>query len=227
MRRAPNAGEAQRTGAHVPNGDIGDTGRNRMRQGQPMKTAPTRKMYAYWNERRGSRLAPERGDIEPGAIREILGDSFIVSFDAAGDHPFRLAGTRVCALFGHELKGEPFVQFWDQASRKQVRALAASVADEAGAVVAGVGGRTAQGSHTDLELMLLPLYHRGKMRVRLLGVLAPVAVPYWLGAESVVTLTLGAVRHLGPAVETLGTPRFARDPARAHLTVYEGGLNRQ
>ena len=41
-----------------------------------MKTAATRKLFAYWNARRGSRLAPERGDIEPGAIREILGDSF-------------------------------------------------------------------------------------------------------------------------------------------------------
>ena len=192
-----------------------------------MKTAPTRKMYAYWNERRGSRLAPERGDIEPGAIREILGDSFIVSFDAEGDHPFRLAGTRVCALFGQELKGEPLVQFFDQASRNLVRGLAGAVADEAGAVIAGVVGRTAQRSHADLELLLLPLYHRGKTRVRLLGVLAPIVVPYWLGAESVVTLTLGAVRHLGPGVEALDAPRFARDPGRPRLTVHQGGLNRQ
>jgi hypothetical protein len=190
-----------------------------------MKTAPSRKMYTYWNERRGSRLAPERGDIEPGAIREILGDSFIVSFDAAADHPFRLAGTRVCALFGHELKGERFVQLWDLASRNSVRALAAAVADEAGPVVAGVAARTAQGSSADLELLLLPLYHRGKMRVRLLGVLAPVAVPYWLGAEQVVSLTLGTVRHLGPAVQSLEAPRFARDRARPRLTVHEGGLN--
>ena len=190
-----------------------------------MKTMPTRKMYAYWNARRGSRLAPERGDIEPGAIREILGDSFIISFEADGDHPFRLAGTRVCALFGHELKGKPFAQFWDLASRNAVRTLAAAVADDGGAVVAGVGARTAQGSHTDLELLLLPLYHRGNLRLRLLGVLAPLAVPYWLGAEQVVTLTLGAVRHLGPTVQKLDAPRFVRGPARPRLTVYDGGLN--
>jgi hypothetical protein len=192
-----------------------------------MKTAPTRKMYAYWNARRGSRLAPERGDIEPGAIREILGDSFIVAFDDAADHPFRLAGTRVCALFGHELKGSAFVQLWDLASRNLVRGLAQTVADEAGAVIAGVGARTAQGSRADLELMLLPLYHRGRMRRRLLGVLAPLAIPYWLGAEQVVTLTLGAVRHLGPAVQQIDAPHFARSPARPRLTVYEGGLNQQ
>jgi hypothetical protein len=192
-----------------------------------MKTAPTRKLFGYWNERRGSRLAPERGDIEPGAIREILGDSFIVSLDPAADHPFRLAGTRVCALFGHELKGEPFVQLWDQASRNLVRGLAANVAGEAIAVVAGAAARTAEGSATDLELLLLPLYHRGKTHVRLLGVLAPIAVPYWLGAEHVVTLTLGAIRHLGPAIETAVAPRFVAGSGRLRrgLVVYDGGQN--
>jgi hypothetical protein len=190
-----------------------------------MKTAPTRKLFGYWNERRGGRLAPERGDIEPGAIREILGDSFIVAFDPATDHPFRLAGTRVCMLFGHELKSAPFVQLWDQASRMRVRELAAMVAGEAVATVAGVAARTAEGSLADLELLLLPLYHRGRLHVRLLGVLAPLVVPYWLGAEHVVTLGLGPVRHLSPAVEALGAPHFGKDPARPRLTVYEGGRN--
>jgi hypothetical protein len=198
----------------------------------PMKTAATRKMFAYWNERRGSRLAPERGDIEPGAIRESLGDSFIIGYDPADDHPFRLAGTRVCALFGRELKGVPFVHLWDPASRDRVRELAASVADEANPVVAGIAARTAEGSDADLELLLLPLYHRGKMRVRLLGVLAPLVIPYWLGAERVATLTLGSTRHLGGAIATTAAPRFARpqdapERPRPALTVYEGGRNRE
>jgi hypothetical protein len=192
-----------------------------------MKTAPARKLFAYWNERRGSRLAPERGDIEPGAIRGILGDSFIITFDPAADHPFRLAGTRMCALFGHELKGEAFAQLWDLSSRELVRELTAIVADEAVAVVAGVNARTAEGSRADLELLLLPLYHRGKTHVRLLGVLAPLAVPYWLGAERVVALTLGTTRHLGPAVETIAAPRLMKGDAAARvrhgLTVYDGG----
>ena len=191
-----------------------------------MKTAPTRKLFSYWNARRGSRLAPERGDIEPGAIREVLGDSFILTFDPAAEHPFRLAGTRVCALFERELKGASFVQLWDPPSRARIRELAASVTDEANPVVAGVSARTAQGSQADLELLLLPLYHRGRMRVRLLSVLAPLSVPYWLGAEHVVTLTLGATRHLGGAVATMEAPRFARGPqgaGRPRLTVHDGG----
>src|SRR5215831_6038238 len=108
--------------------------RNRMTQGPPMKSAPTRKLFSYWNARRGTRLAPERGDIEPGAIREVLGDSFILTFDPPADHPFRLAGTRVCALFERELKGTAFVHLWDLAGRVRIRELAATVADEANPV---------------------------------------------------------------------------------------------
>src|SRR5262245_36590459 len=102
-----------------------------------MKSPSSRELFAYWEERRGARSAPERGDIEPGSIRSVLGDSFILTLDAAGDHPFRLAGTRVCAIFGRELKGEPFVQLWDAGDRDQIRDLVAIVANERTAVVAG------------------------------------------------------------------------------------------
>jgi hypothetical protein len=133
----------------------------------------------------------------------------------------------VCALFGRELKGEAFVQLWDLESRKTLREMTKVVADEAVATVVGARARTEQGSQADLELLLLPLYHRGKMHVRLLGLLAPIETPYWVGAEHVATLTLGAMRHLGAAIETIPAPRFGTRTAtrtvRGGLTLYEGG----
>ena len=82
-----------------------------------MKHAASRELYAYWEERRGRRAAPERAEIEPGAIRGALSDAFILSLDAARGHPLRLAGTRVCALFDRELRGEPFLRLWAADSR--------------------------------------------------------------------------------------------------------------
>ena len=74
-----------------------------------MKHASIRELFEYWNERRGRRRRPTERDIEPGAIRRVLADTFILAFDAAAGHPFRIAGTRVCAAFGRELKSEAFV----------------------------------------------------------------------------------------------------------------------
>jgi len=51
-----------------------------------MKHAASRELYAYWEERRGQRPAPERTDIEPGAIRQALSDTFILELDAADGH---------------------------------------------------------------------------------------------------------------------------------------------
>src|SRR6266478_3214259 len=82
-----------------------------------MKQASSRELFGYWAARRGTKSAPERGEIEPSAIRRALGDVFILEFDRQDGHPFRLAGTRVCALFGRELKNEQFLNLWDPPSR--------------------------------------------------------------------------------------------------------------
>jgi hypothetical protein len=48
-----------------------------------MKHAVSQNLYAYWQERRGSRPAPERADIAPGPIRHLLSDVFILALDRA------------------------------------------------------------------------------------------------------------------------------------------------
>ena len=63
-----------------------------------MKHPSIRQLFDYWNERRGRRLAPEREDIEPHAIRGVLADSFILSFDPSSAPSVpdrRYAGLRV------------------------------------------------------------------------------------------------------------------------------------
>ena len=178
-------------------------------------------------------LFRSRSDIEPGAIRSVLGDSFILTLDAAADHPFRLAGTRVCAIFGRELKGEPFVQLWDAGDRDQIRDLVAIVANERTAVVAGAVATASDDCTTELELLLLPLLQQGPAHVRLLGALSPLKVPFWLGRNPVETLTLGALRHLDPDSKAKPAPTLLRRTLAtggvddnlllSGLTVYQGG----
>ena len=190
-----------------------------------MKQASSRELFGYWTARRGTRPAPERGEIEPSAIRRALGDVFILQFDRRAGHPFRLAGTRVCALFGRELKNEPFLDLWDEDTRAPLAQLLTVVADETTGVVAAATGRTAQGWSQDLELMLLPLAHRGNTHARMIGALGPLAAPFWLGAAHLGALTLGSVRHLDPKLEAPSAARLVAggQGRRAIFTVHEGG----
>jgi len=192
-----------------------------------MKQASSRELFGYWAARRGKRAAPERGEIEPSAIRRALGDVFILEFDRGAGHPFRLAVTRVCALFWHELKNKRFVDLWEAGSRATIADLLDGVADEATGLVASASGRTAEGWAQDIELMVLPLALRGDTHARMIGALAPTSTPFWLGAARLGPLTLGNMRHLDPAMEAPTAARLvAGDKSalrRAAFTVYEGG----
>jgi hypothetical protein len=188
-----------------------------------MKHAASRELYAYWDEKRGTRAAPERAEIEPGAIRGVLSDTFILALDSAGGHPVRLAGTRVCALFDRELKGEAFLSLWAASSRPIIGSLLAILADECTGTVAGVSARNAGGDTVDLELLLLPLGARRPSFARAIGVLAPIKAPRWLGTSPIGALTLGGRRHVGAEIEKRLMPRFMAPRRRHGLMVYEGG----
>jgi hypothetical protein len=192
-----------------------------------MKHATTREVFAYWDNCRGNRPAPERSDIEPGAVRRVLCDTFILTFDRKAGHPFRLAGTRLCALMGCELKGEPFADLWREQSRQEIEGLLKTIATETVGLVASASGETESGHKIDLELLLLPLGHRGRMPARLLGSLSPLRPPCWAGVTPVIDLTLGGYRHLGPAADAASPPHFrttSLEQAERHgLVVLQGG----
>lgn len=191
-----------------------------------MKHPSSRQLFEYWNVQRGLRLAPERNDIEPGPIRRALSDTFILGRDAGGTYRFRLAGTRLCALFGRELKGSDFLSLWAEAERPAMQKRLAAVTGESASFVAGASGHVAGAPAAELELLLLPLRHRDRSQVRLIGVLGPLVSPYWLGSKSVDALTSGTVRHLGPGARLATAPRLvAGADGRLHggLVVYDGG----
>jgi hypothetical protein len=207
-----------------------------------MKHPTSRLLHAYWDRLRGERAAPERAEIEPGAIRNLLADSLILELDMPGRAAhLRLAGTRVCALFGRELKGESMAGLWGAAAADPWRLIEIVASDTVG-VVAGLQGRTAQDECVDLELILLPLRHRGLTQARILGALSPTVVPHWLGLRPIEGLATTSLRVLA-GQEAAASPAFARAPdgaeavlrdlpapandslplRRGHLLVHRGG----
>ncbi len=192
-----------------------------------MKHQSTRAIFEYWNKKRGTRPAPARSDIDPVEIRHALSDTFMLAADFTDQLRFRLAGTRVCALFDREIKGEAFAELWSGSSRKSIDELLAIVTHEAVGVVAGLTAQTEDGAKADLELLLLPLTHIGQARIRAIGVLAPTISPYWLGAKPVTELTLGTLRHTGVDADISIAPRLipaaGGSRVRHGFVVYSGG----
>jgi hypothetical protein len=169
-----------------------------------MRQASTRDLLAYWNVLRGTRPAPDRSEIDPGAIRASLPDVFLLGLDAARRYPFRLAGMAVCALFGRELRDSSFTALWSPASGPAMAGLLQGIIDDNAGVVTGVTGRNEAGQSLELELLMLPLACRDGERARLIGALSALQPPYWLGIRPLVTLQTGDVRFVGAAVDGTG-----------------------
>jgi hypothetical protein len=171
-----------------------------------MKRAVTRKLFDYWNALRGARLAPGRDEIEPGAIRACLADTFLLPFDPLRGYPVRLAGSALCTLFGRELKGASFLALWPGNEKERLADLLRSLVREQAGLVAGATGVNAEGDRTGLELILLPLAGRGVHSARLIGALGAIDQPYWTGFRPLQGLTMTELRFVGPLADA-GLPR--------------------
>lgn len=142
-------------------------------RGVSMKHPSSREFFAYWDGKRGDARAPDRSEIEPGAVRELLGDIFVLSYDSTLGYPFRVAGTRISALLGRDLKDQSFSGLFAADSRREIEELIGYVAEEMLAAVAGVSATSENGSVAHLELLLLPFNTRAHAPISLTGLLAP------------------------------------------------------
>jgi hypothetical protein len=183
-----------------------------------MKHPSSREFFAYWDEKRGPARAPDRGEIEPGAVRALLGDIFVLSYDPSAGYPFRVAGTRVCALLGSDRKGSSFSALFNPGCRREIEDILGVVAEEMLAAVAGITATAEDGSVAHLELLLLPFNHRAHTPLSLTGLLAP----FGGGPGTVTDFNLTSWRYLGHPPQPFG-PRVLRKLAVARgFMVYEG-----
>ncbi len=196
-----------------------------------MKLAATMEIYGYWNRLRGARSAPERNDVDPGAIRGVLADTFMLDFDDQRGFPFRIAGSRANAIFLKELRGLSFLQLWREADRDEIDSILHCVADETQAFLIGAEAGPPGLGAVDVEVILLPLRHHGFTHSRVLGGLAVHSAPEWIGLFGAGPVALRSLRALDssaverPASESAAAASFSlRDMPRRykHLFVYSG-----
>jgi hypothetical protein len=173
-----------------------------------MRHAVSKQLYAYWRGLKTGASAPERNAVEPGAIRSVLADTFVLDFDSLERYPLRICGSKVNAVFQRELRGVPFLELWRHADRGAVQSILEIAADEEAAILIVAEARPAGLEPVEIEVTLLPLRHQGQTHVRMMGALAvrggvpwlglvgsaPVAVKGWRRVESGAAAPVGSGR---------------------------------
>jgi hypothetical protein len=183
-----------------------------------MKHPSSREFFAYWDAKRGDARAPDRSEIEPSAVRGLLGDIFVLSYDHDAGYPFRVAGTRLSALLGRDLKDVSFSALFAPESRREIEDVISYVAEEMLAAVAGITATSEDGRTAHLELLLLPFSARAHAPISLTGLLAP----FESGHGPLRDFELTSWRYVSQPRQRL-VPRALRKLKVAHgFMVYEG-----
>ncbi|ESY92023.1 PAS domain-containing protein [Mesorhizobium australicum] len=199
-------------------------------------------LFHYWNRLRDGRPAPKRSEVEPADIKSLLADTFILEKDTRGQPVFRLAGTRLCASYGRELKGFSFPSLWREKDQRLVSRLIHGVFEQKSVVLITFEGFSRNGRSNKFELLALPL-DGGIENPRCLGVISAVEKPFWLGADPITDALIDSIRVIDPEKELLSgrpainVPSLVPDEIEApetisalgrarrirHLVVFDGG----
>ncbi|UCI05910.1 PAS domain-containing protein [Mesorhizobium sp. B1-1-8] len=157
-------------------------------------------LFQYWNRLRDGRPAPKRSDVEPADIKTLLADTFILERDTRGEAVFRLAGTRLCAYYGRELKGFSFSSLWREKDQRLMSRLVHGVFEQKSLLLLTFEGFSRNGRSNKFELLALPL-DGGVENPRCLGIVSAAERPFWLGADPLADALIDSIRVIDPDQE--------------------------
>ncbi|MEP4194922.1 MAG: PAS domain-containing protein [Aliishimia sp.] len=84
-----------------------------------VRYAPLAQIEGYWNALRGTRMMPQRSEIDPRGLKGSLEYCFVLERIAPGLARMRVAGSHLGDLMGMEVRGMPISSFLTAASREE------------------------------------------------------------------------------------------------------------
>lgn len=205
-----------------------------------MRDVISKALYGYWNEIRGSRVAPKRFEIEPSQIAGMLPDTFILEKIDSETSRFRLAGTRICEAFGAEFRGLNILDMFGDEDRVTLQRQISVIARQGAVGVFTFASVNPSGQAVRWEMLVLPLVHLHNDVDRFLGSIAMLDHPGWLGHEPLskhrmLTYDLvwpdgrphamiDATGRQAPFMAEMREARIVRSDRR-NFRVYDGGLS--
>lgn len=195
-------------------------------------------LYNYWNDVRGSRMAPRRFEIEPSHVSSILAETFILERIDSRTYTFRLAGTRICEQFGMEFRGRNFIDLAGEGGRDAMEADFATITNQGAAGLFEIEARDPENQPVHFEALTLPLLHGNQGITRYVGALSALQQPRWPGNQPLKPHALtahtliwpdgrphavfGRQKHQAPFAAELADARIVRFHRR-HFRVLDGG----
>lgn len=129
---------------------------DRFRDGRSL--SPLRQAEAYWAALREGSGIPQRSQIDPRGLENILEYTFILERIAPGVARFRLAGQHLAGLAGMEVRGMPLTAFFVGRARSEISAVLEHVFSSPSVAELSLSGKQFRlGPRVEARMILLPL----------------------------------------------------------------------
>lgn len=162
-----------------------------------MKTQGTIDLFMYWNRIRGDLLTPPRSKVEPSDIRGVLPYTFILQNSDINKISFRLAGTRLCALSGGELRHKAFDTVFNERDHLLIGKLVESCRRDKLVVSLSLEGVTLRRRKFAFDMVLLPLAQEEGHGL-ILGCIQSESFGQWLGRDHIDNFSVTSLRMVDP-----------------------------
>jgi hypothetical protein len=190
----------------------------------------SRQLFRQWEMLRAERACPTREDFEFAPLKLILPDIVVIDRDfLRNSFKFRLAGTRVCALFNQNLTAANVMNGWDSFESDVMSRHLLTVINQQQPTVVRMRLTTDRGQVIAAELITLPVQMRDSHRIQIIGGLFPFRAAQSLGHSGIVKRELVSARviwteHHEPLQRV--EPEQSAPPvrqARRDFTLIDGG----
>lgn len=171
-----------------------------------MRNQASRAIFDYWINLKHDGAVPLKTEIDPTALRHLLPHLFIAGLDPTNTLAFRLAGTRICDLFGREFRGEAFAGVWQEGDHRQPVEIAHNVIQSQQPALLDVFASNGDIRHA-YEMLLLPIRSvETAASDRIFGALLPQFSPYPVTATPAIFLALENWTFLTGSGSHFGVP---------------------
>ena len=191
----------------------------------------SRALFRHWEAVRGESTLAEKTRLDLHKCRDIIQWMCILERDPdIQRYRWRLAGTGVCKIWGHELTGEDMLEGWPRFESQIMAQNLDSVISILQPSITRFKAINRTGGEVGLEFLALPIADSVSATPLVLASIAPFRQPAWLGSEQLAGYEISTMRKIwtdatpGDRRAAARRPRITRKTTNgSFLQVIEGG----
>jgi hypothetical protein len=192
----------------------------------------SRQLFRYWETLRAEKAYPRREDVDFSALKAVMPDLVVIERDfLRKSFRYRLAGSRVCGLFGANMTTKDVFTDWDHFETDVIRRHLEIALTRFQPAVIRMRLTTDRGQQLAAELVVLPVQMQNSNRVQLIGGMFPFRPAAGLGHTAITKRELVSARviwteHQGdlPVQHELSLQTAGERPFPRNFKLIEGGL---